>query len=312
MDIDLRQLRYVAAVEQYGTYTRAAEALGISQPTLSRSVQALETALGALVFDRTRTGVIPTAVGRIVLDRAARVLHESGELMREVQLAMAVEIGHVRVGVGPYPAEISVGQAAGRHAARHPDVKVELVVGHWEALGRRVAAGELDFAVMETSSARSNPRLEIELLPRHQGRFFCRPDHPLADRRGLAFEDIAAYPWASPTLPERMPKSPRIIRADTFQLAKHVVMESDALGLALPAMIRAELQERRLVLLTANVPWLMTNYGFVRLADRTASPAALALMAAIREVEAEIKAKATEGERSAGGLRPGHRQTGNP
>lgn len=290
MDIDLRQLRHLVAVEQHGTYTRAAEALGISQPALSRSVQALEAALGAPVFDRARTGVIPTPVGRIVLERAARVLREAGELAREVQLAMAVEIGHVRIGVGPYPAEISVGQAAGHLAARRPGIKLELVVGHWEALARSVADGELDFAVMETSGAGSNPRFDIELLPRHRGRFFCRPDHPLAGKRGASFEELAAYPWASPMLPERMPKSPRIIRADTFQLAKNVVMASDALGLALPSMIDTELRDGRLALLAVNAPWLMTNYGIVRLADRTPAPAALELMAAIRAVEAEIAA----------------------
>lgn len=289
MDIDLRQLRYVAAVEEHGTYTRAAEALGISQPTLSRSVQSLEAALGTPVFDRTRNGVIPTAVGRIVLERAARVLREAGELVREVQLALEVEVGQVTVGVGPYPAEISVGQAAGRLAARHPGIRIELVVGHWETLAERVAAGELDFGVMETSSLRHNPRLHIEPLPQHRGCLFCRREHPLAGRPTLTLEQALAYPWSSPILPERMPGSPRVIRADTFQLAKSVVLESDAIGIGAASLIGAELRDGRLVMLPLTVPWLMTHYGLVRLADRTQSPAALALAAAIREVEAEVE-----------------------
>ena len=288
MDMDLRQLRYVAAIAQHGTYTRAAEVLGISQPTLSRSVQALEAAVGAPVFDRTRGGVIPTAVGRIVLDRAARVLREVGELVREVQLALDIEVGHVRVGVGPYPAEISVGRATGRLAARHPGIRIELVVGHWEALAQRVAAGELDFGVMETSSLRHNPRLHIERLPQHRGCFFCRREHPLAGKRELTLEQLLAYSWSSPILPERMSVSPRVIRADTFQLAKSVVLESDAIGIGSPSLIEAELDDGRLVMLPVTAPWLMTHYGFVRLADRTPSPAALSLAAAIRDVEAEI------------------------
>lgn len=289
MDIDLRQLRYVAAIGRHGTYTRAAEALGISQPTLSRSVQALETTLGAPVFDRTRNGVIPTAVGRIVLERAARVLREAGELVREVQLALDVEVGHVTVGVGPYPAEISVGRAAGRLAARHPGITIELEVGHWENLAGRVAAGELDFGVMETSSLQHDPRLDIEPLPQHQGRFFCRREHPLASEHRLTLEQILAYPWSSPILPERLTAAARVIRADTFQLAKSVVLESDAIGIGAPSLVAAELHEGRLVVLPLAPPWLMTHYGLVRRAGRTQSPAALALAAAIREVEAEVE-----------------------
>lgn len=289
MDIELRQLRYVAAVERHGTYTRAAEALGISQPTLSRSVQALEAALGAPVFDRARTGVMPTAVGRIVLDRAARVLREAGELAREVRLALDVEVGAVNVGVGPFPAEISVGPAAGRVAARHPGIRIALEVGHWAELAERVATGDLDFGVMETSSLQHDPRLHVEPLPQHRGCFFCRRAHPLAGRRSLTFAQVTAYPWCSPILPERMPKAPRVIRADTFQLAKSIVLESDAIGIGAPSLIVPELEQGRLVTLPLDAPWLKTHYGLVRLAGRTQSPAALALATAIREAEAEIE-----------------------
>jgi len=290
MNIDLRQLEHVAALAEHGGFTRAAAALGTSQPALSRSIQAVERAVGARLFDRTRTGALPTAVGQVVIERARRVLRESAELHREVTLALALEIGHVRVGVGPYPAEISVGEAAGRLARRRPGIRVELTVGHWGILTQQVAEGELDLAITETSIAEADPRLLVESLPQHQGFFFCRAGHALADRGRLTLEEIREFPCASPMLPERFPLEPSSIRADTFQLAKRVVLESDAVGLASHRMIETELRDGRLVTLDVDAPWLVTRYGFVSLADRTPSPAALAFIEEVRAIEAEIPA----------------------
>ena len=292
MDYHLRQLRHLAAVAEHGSYTRAAAAMGLSQPSLSRSIQALERSLGANLFDRTRTGVVPTAVGQVVVDRARRVLREASDLDREVSLALALEIGHIRVGVGPYPAEISVGKAAGRLTGRRPGVQVELVVSHWATLTEAVLDGELDLAIGETSAARENPRLIVEALPPHRGGFFCRPGHPLTRKSRLTLDDLRAYPCSSPILPDRFPLAASAIRADTFQLAKSVVLESDAVGLAMPTTIERELLDGTLVDLPFEAPWLVTNYGFIRLADRTPSPAALAMIETVREVEDEIRARA--------------------
>ena len=288
MDIDLRQMKHVAALAEHGGFTRAATALGTSQPALSRSIQAVERRVGARLFDRTRTGAVPTAVGKVVVERAQRVLREAAELRREVTLALALEIGHVRVGVGPYPAEISVGEAAGRLARQRPGIRVELVVGHWGILTQEVAEGKLDLAITETSLAEADPRLLVEALPQHQGFFFCRAGHALADRGRLTLAEIRGFPCASPMLPERFPLEASSIRADTFQLAKRVVLGSNAVGLASHKMIESELREGLLVTLDVDAPWLATRYGFVRLADRTLSPAALAFMEEVRAVEAEI------------------------
>jgi DNA-binding transcriptional LysR family regulator len=295
MTLHMNQLRHLAALAEHGSYTRAAAALGLTQPSLSRSIQALERNLGARLFDRTRTGVVPTAVGRLVIQRARRVLREATDLEREVSLVLALETGHIRVGVGPYPAEISVGTAAGRLTGRRPGVQVELVVSHWATLTEAVLDGELDLAIGETSAARENRRLIIEALPPHPGRFFCRPGHPLTRKSRVTLDDLRAYPCSSPILPERFPLAASAIRADTFQLAKSVVLESDAVGLAMPTMIEGELMDGALVVLPFEAPWLVTNYGFIRLADRTPSPAALAMIDTVREVEDEIHARAATG-----------------
>ena len=70
MAFDIRAMRQLLALGEQGSFARAARQLGITQPALSRSVQALEARIGARLFDRGREGVIPTDVGRLLLDLA--------------------------------------------------------------------------------------------------------------------------------------------------------------------------------------------------------------------------------------------------
>jgi DNA-binding transcriptional LysR family regulator len=78
------------------------------------------------------------------------------------------------------------------------------------------------------------------------------------------------------------------IRVDTFALVMPVVLHSDAIGGAAPSQIRGELERGEVVMLPLELPWLKLNYGIIRLANRTPSPAAEAFMHLLREVEADI------------------------
>ena len=92
MPLELQQLRQVIALAEHGSFVRAAAALHISQPALSRSVRGLEQRFGNDLFVRTSSGVVPTDVGRLYIGRARDVLRLANELDRE---AVA---GHPRAG----------------------------------------------------------------------------------------------------------------------------------------------------------------------------------------------------------------------
>jgi DNA-binding transcriptional LysR family regulator len=78
------------------------------------------------------------------------------------------------------------------------------------------------------------------------------------------------------------------IRVDTFPLARRIVMESDAIGGAVPSQIEDSVARGEVVTLPLDLPWLKTGYGIIRLANRTPSPAAESFMQILREVEAKI------------------------
>lgn len=288
MKLKLRQVQHAVALARSGSYSTAAEQLHLTQPALTRSIQALEALLGAALFDRTSTGVVPTTIGRMVVAQGAALLASAAGLEREVKLALGVETGSLAVGAAPYPAEICVGAACGRLAWDSPALAIDVRVGDWTFLTELVLRGELDIAIGELTMATEDSRLEVQALPQHMGHFFCRAEHPLARCESVSLADTEAYPLVASALPQRIQSLRTAIRVDTFRLARDIVLTSNALGIVVSSQIAVELRQRQLVLLPIALPWLHTNYGFIRLKGRTSSPATLAFMRCVLEVEAEI------------------------
>jgi DNA-binding transcriptional LysR family regulator len=307
MKLDLKQLRHVLALDRYRSFARAAEAVGLTQPALSRSIQALEKEVGARLFDRTRARVEPTAVGVRLIELAQPLVTQVDLAARELQQMVGLDGGLLRIGAGPFAAEVSVGTAVGRLARRHPAILVDVSVGDWPELYRRVLNGELDVAVVDTSLADGDERLVVERLPEHPGRFYCRAGHPLTRQGEVTLSDVTRFPLAMSVLPRRLhellgkglvsmrPGLPEGAVAaeycvETPYLARRIVTESDAVGIALPSQIEREVDMGRMVALDVQPrpAWLKTSYGIVRLAHRTASPAAAEFMRVLREIENEI------------------------
>jgi DNA-binding transcriptional LysR family regulator len=305
MSIDLRQCRHVLALDRHRSFARAADALGLTQPALTRSLQVLEQSIGARLFDRDRSRVEPTAVGARLIERARLLVNEARDIEQDLKQMLGLEVGLLRIGAGPYPADLTVGTAIGQLVQRHPALMVDLSVADWSELIRRVASGELELAIADTGIAKQDDRLVVESLPQHQLGFFCRSGHPLAGSAALTLEELRKYPLVGTALPPQLAalaakdrKGMRAnlpsgvtapeIRVDTFPLARRIVMQSNAVGGAVPSQIQDSVARGELVTLPLQLAWLKTNYGILRLANRTPSPAATAFMEILREVEAGI------------------------
>lgn len=302
MTYELRQLTHFVEVARHGNYARAAEALGLAQPTLTRSIQALERQVGGKILDRGRAGAAPTALGMELLARAERLLRQAEQVQQDMEQLSGLGAGRLRVGAGAYAADISVGRAAARFARRHQGITIDVAIADWRLLVPQLLEGQIDLAIAELSSAVDDERLDAEALPRHRGVLFCRAGHPLLDRGArLKAADLADYPFASTSLPERIERAltaglqrpgPGVRhRVDTFDLIRHLVLESDAVAGAIPSMIAPDIAAGNLAVLPLQLPGLYTAYGIIRLARRSPSPAAPAFIEVLRQVEAEIAAR---------------------
>ena len=123
MPIDLRLIRYAAALAEHGSFTRAADALDIAQPTLSRGIRDLEADIGLPLFTRHRHGVEVTDFGYLFLEQAASVSAQVADLEREVALAKGLHKGEIAVGLGPHAAALLLPHALPRFVSEHPAVR---------------------------------------------------------------------------------------------------------------------------------------------------------------------------------------------
>ena len=224
MSIDLRLIRHAAALAEHGSFGRAAEALGIAQPTLSRSIKDLETNVGLPLFTRGPHGTEPTDFGYLFLQQAASVSAQFSDLEREVALAKGLHKGELAVGFGPYAAELLLPHALPRFVSAHPAVRLRIQVDSLEVLGRALRQRALDLVVGESTILEGDESIDIfETLGPIQGYLFARAGHPLAGA-DATLRDVLGFPLIQVS---RLP--PRVLKPVLDALGA-----SSAAGLAHP------------------------------------------------------------------------------
>lgn len=187
---DLRQLRQFVAVAEHLHFGRAAAALHISQPPLSRSIQDLESKLGAKLFERTRRKVELTAAGAWYLDEARNVIARLERAGRAVAELAAGGAGALRIGFVTIADYSVLPDLLARFKAAHPGVSMSLRELVTEAQLEALGAGELDLGFVlpplparEVESIAVNREKLVVALPSH---------HPLAEAPGpLAVKRLA-------------------------------------------------------------------------------------------------------------------------
>ncbi|HVK21671.1 MAG TPA: LysR family transcriptional regulator [Actinokineospora sp.] len=156
MELEFRHLRIVIVVADEGSITKAAAALGLSQPSLTSQLQRIERAMGAPLFDRARTGVIPTSFGRAVLAKARAVVQEMADLRGDTTTAPPGPNRQVELRVGGIPGALVAGMVprlVNLHAVAAGDGAPPLKISvHTDpsvaALLAKVRAGRVDAALL--------------------------------------------------------------------------------------------------------------------------------------------------------------------
>lgn len=144
---ELRHLRYLQAVAERGNFTRAAEDLHVSQPTLSQQIRQLERSLGAQLLDRSGRSVRLTDAGRAYLEHAARALRELAAGERAVHDVNDLSRGHLRLAVTPTFTAYLVGPLTAELRRRYPGITVTVRETSQERLESALLADELDLGI---------------------------------------------------------------------------------------------------------------------------------------------------------------------
>ena len=144
----LRQLQYLKLLAEHGSFSRAAEAAHVTQPTLSAGVQELEKVLGAPVVDRARSGVILTPIGEETVARASDILARSEDLVQAAKAAGQPLTGRFRLGVIPTVAPFLLPKALPLLRERFPKLSLYLREDLTHRLIAALKAGALDAALI--------------------------------------------------------------------------------------------------------------------------------------------------------------------
>ncbi len=144
----LRQLQYLKLLVDHGSFSRAAEAAHVTQPTLSAGIRELETILGAQVVDRARSGVILTAAGQEAVTRAAAILSQTEDLVQAARGAGQPLAGRFRLGVIPTIAPFLLPKALPALRSRFPKLRLFLREDLTHRLIVGLKGGALDAALI--------------------------------------------------------------------------------------------------------------------------------------------------------------------
>jgi len=247
--VRLTQIRDFLAVVEAGSIRAAARKLGVSQPTITKSVRGLETELHVQLLARGTRGIALTPSGRAFFARARVAQSELRKAEQEAAQFGGSSVGAVAFGMGPVSVALILPDAVARFRLQFPRASVRIVEGIAHTLLPSVRDEALDFAVGFLPATKLDPALRFRPLFRSELVVAARKGHPLRNARSLA--QLAAADWLTTSvqvLPggplERsfasagLPPPRPVIQCESYNAVVALLAKSDMLGFMQRRLLR--------------------------------------------------------------------------
>ena len=303
MVMDLRQLRYFAAIAETGNVREAAERVRVAQSALSRHVRSLEDELGVQLLERHARGVSLTAAGKRLHERAIDLLRQVDEIRTEIIAEGELPAGRVSVGTSPAASRRLYGRLAELVGIELPRVVLDLVEGAAHSLLEGLDAGRIDLTILVNPEPR--PSLILDPLVSEQVYLLSAPGDQRVPRKRAAVEDLGALPLVLFPRPagSRMAFEHAAAAAGVGLTVAHEVQSQDVLrefvmrglgyGLLPYSSMRGELAAKRIS--AVPVDGLALNRTLVRRIDHPMTPAVAEVAARIKRIVASMADDGTFG-----------------
>ena len=188
-----RRLQAFRAVAKHRSFTKAADALCMTQPAVTFQIKQLEDHFNARLFNRAGGRITLTPAGIVALGYAERILGLCDELDAQIKDLTGREVGPLTIGASTTIAEFLLPRIVGEFKSLHPGIVPQLVVANSEVVQARVAERSLDLGFIEGDS--HLPTLVTDVCCEDELQLVCAPSHPLAKRKGVAVEMLPGYPY---------------------------------------------------------------------------------------------------------------------
>jgi DNA-binding transcriptional LysR family regulator len=190
-----RRLQVFHAVAKQRSFTRAAEALFMTQPAVTFQIRQLEEQYRTRLFERRTGDVALTPAGELVFSYAERILALNDELDTRLAELSGEVSGQLLIGASTTIGETLLPQLLGEFDAKYPRVRTRLIVGNSEMVASRVAERTLDIGAVDVESAL--PGLVSTVCGEDELRVICAPDHPLAKSSRVSPRILVGYEYIS-------------------------------------------------------------------------------------------------------------------
>lgn len=252
-----RRLNHVVATARYGSFTAAAEHVGVTQSALTKSIAELERQIGYQIFERTSRGVIVTERGELFVERAGRLLDDTRSLLEGATAGHDPYADVLRVGVCPNSLEYLLLEPVSALVQRHPKVRTEVSGASFDRVLQQLRTGSIDIAIGYDAAFSEHPDVEREHLTYPQIAFFVRNGHPLLKRPDVTLEDLAEFELVSPSESRpydafireiyearRIDPRTKVHKVDYFPLACRIVANTNAMSFVEISYARREAFQR--------------------------------------------------------------------
>jgi DNA-binding transcriptional LysR family regulator len=295
--LKLGELRVFVAVLEHRSFRKAAAALHITQPAVTKTIANLEGLLGARLFDRNAHGVEPTIHGLTFAPHAIAIFGELRSAAQEMGIVSSGAKGTLRIGTVPTPAIGFLPMAIRRLVDVHPEVFVSLMEARETELVERLRKRDIELAVVRL--ALFTPGEDVQVTPLFEERLcvLASKDHPLAGRKRLVWSDLLAHRWVMPsadsyffdhvrrTLTNLELEMPRhAVESKSIHTQYAMVLYGGMLSFGLRSEISFAPDKNLLVRLPVELPSITGAIGILNLLAREQSPLALQLIGHIREL----------------------------
>jgi DNA-binding transcriptional LysR family regulator len=306
--LNLRQLQHLLLLAEELHFVRAADRAFLSQSAFSRSIQGLENAVGLRLFDRGLRHVRTTPVGAQFVIRARRLLSNASDLSRELALLRSGDLGDVSVGAGPFSGITLMPGPLSQIQREHPNIHVRLDVSDWRTLLKHLDEENIDFFIAEMRELPPREDCSIQRIGGLTGALYCRTNHPLASQPALQMTDLQNYPFASVHMPDAIKQALNsamgfqdssefslAVECESIAILRDLTLRSDIILLAPPNAVQLETNAgllQRLAIKELDAMGVLTplhtEFGIVRLKERTMPPASELLMNLVKKEASKI------------------------
>lgn len=237
------RLKHLVTVARCGSFTAAAEAVGVTQSAVTKGVAGLERQLGYSLFHRTARGALPTERGRDFIERAERLLLEAQELLEGSEPSRDPYAGVLRIGASPASLEWRLMEPVANLLSRHPDIRFEISGSSFERMVQLLRNGAVDVAVGFDAAFQEWPDIRREPMAELKTTLFVRRDHPVLSKGPATLIELAEFDFVSPSdsrpygavirdiyESQGIKWRKRLHVIDYFPIVRRIVASSDAIG----------------------------------------------------------------------------------